>query len=72
MPFTAGVGENDKITRKKVCEYLGFLEIENFTTRPIPRGTGNRNFHPDSKVSVLVIPTNEELAMLEKTLALVK
>ncbi len=28
IAFTAGVGENDKATRKAVCEYLGFLGVK--------------------------------------------
>ena len=28
IAFTAGVGENDKVTRKNVCEYLGYLGVK--------------------------------------------
>ena len=72
IAFTAGVGENDKITRKKVCEYLGFLGIEIDDEANSKRGQEIVISTPDSKVSVLVIPTNEELAIARETLALVK
>ena len=72
IAFTAGVGENDKITRKKVCDYLAFLGIEIDDEANSKRGQEIVISTPDSKVSVLVIPTNEELAIARETLALVK
>lgn len=71
IAFTAGVGENDKVTRRKVCEYLGFLGIEINEDANAKRGEEIVISTPDSKVSVLVIPTNEELAIARETLALV-
>ena len=71
IAFTAGVGENDKITRKKVCDYLGFLGITIDDEANAKRGVEIVISTPDSKVSVLVIPTNEELAIARETLALV-
>ena len=71
IAFTAGVGENDKITRKKVCDYLGFLGITIDDEANAKRGEEIVISTPDSKVSVLVIPTNEELALARETLALV-
>ena len=72
IAFTAGVGENDKETRKKVCEYLAFLGIEIDDEANSKRGQEIVISTPDSKVSVLVIPTNEELAIARETLALVE
>ena len=72
IAFTAGVGENDKITRKKVCDYLAFLGLEIDDEANSKRGKEIVISTPDSKVSVLVIPTNEELAIARETLALVK
>ena len=69
IAFTAG--ENDKITRKKVCDYLGFLGITIDDEANAKRGEEIVISTPDSKVSVLVIPTNEELAIARETLALV-
>ena len=63
---TAGVGENDKITRKKVCDYLAFLGIGIDDEANSKRGQEIVISTPDSKVSVLVIPTNEELAIARR------
>lgn len=71
IAFTAGVGENDKITRKKVCDYLAFLGIEVNDEANAKRGEEVLISTPESKVAVLVIPTNEELAIARETLALV-
>ncbi len=71
IAFTAGVGENDKITRKKVCEYLAFLGIQVDDEANGKRGQEIRISTPDSKIAVLVIPTDEELAIARETLALV-
>ena len=62
MVFTAGIGENDDLTRAAVCDGLeGFgikLDLEaNGKRSPEARTIST----PDSKVKVLVIPTNEEL-----------
>lgn len=72
IAFTAGVGENDKITRKKVCEHMAFLGIEVNDEANAKRGEEILISTPESKVAVLVIPTNEELAIARETLALVK
>ena len=55
-----------------MCEYLGFLGIEIDDEANSKRGQEIVISTPDSKVSVLVIPTNEELAIARETLALVK
>lgn len=69
--FTAGIGENDKNMRKKICAYLGYLGIEIDDEANGKRGEENVISTPDSKVTVLVIPTNEELAIARETVALV-
>lgn len=71
IAFTAGVGENDKITRKKVCDYITFLGIEINDEANAKRGEEVLISTPESKVAVVVIPTNEELAIARETLALV-
>ena len=68
--FTAGIGENDGAIRKEVCSYLGFLGIEIDDTANAKRGEEVVISTPDSKVKVLVIPTNEELAIARETVAL--
>jgi acetate kinase len=60
--FTAGVGENDAITRELVCrdmEYMGlYLDKEKNNTKV----SGLREISkPGSGVKILIIPTNEEL-----------
>lgn len=71
IAFTAGVGENDKITRKKVCGHMAFLGIQVDDEANSKRGKEIVISTPDSKVTVMVIPTNEELAIARETLALV-
>ena len=73
IAFTAGIGENVALVRRKVCEYLGYLGIT------IQEELNEKTFGDevtlsttDSKVKVCVIPTNEELAIARETVALVK
>ncbi len=70
--FTAGIGENDAQTRARICSYLGYLGIEIDEEANGKRGQEIVISTPDSKVKVLVIPTNEELAIARDTVALVK
>lgn len=72
IAFTAGVGENDKGTRKAVCSYLGYLGVEIDDQANDVRGKETVISTADSKVKVMLIPTNEELAIARETLALVK
>ena len=72
IAFTAGVGENDKVTRKAVCEYLGYLGVKIDDEANDVRGKRTMISAPDSKVKVMLIPTNEELAIARETLALVQ
>ncbi len=72
IAFTAGVGENDKNTRKKVCEYLEFLGTEIDEERNNVRGEERIVSKEGSKVTIMAVPTNEELAIARQTLALVK
>jgi len=59
--FTAGVGENDKSMRASVCQELDYLGIEiNHDTNLNYAGGIVDISQTDSKVRVLVIPTNEE------------
>ena len=71
IAFTAGIGENDSSIRAKVCEYLGYLGIQLDAEANKKRGEEIEISTPDSKVKVLVIPTNEELAIARETVALV-
>jgi len=69
--FTAGVGENNPMVRKKVCEYLGYMGIEIDDEANLVRGDEKEISTASSNVKVLVIPTNEELAIARETVALV-
>ena len=69
--FTAGIGENAALVRTKVCEYLGYLGITLDQEANGKRGEEIAISTPDSKVTVMVIPTNKELAIARETVALV-
>ena len=71
IAFTAGVGENDKAGRKAICEYLGYLGVKIDDEANDVRGEERVISAADSKVKVMLIPTNEELAIARETLALV-
>ena len=68
--FTAGIGENAAHIRSMICDYLGFLGITIDEEKNAVRGKEMEISTPDSKVSVFVIPTNEELAIARETAAL--
>lgn len=70
--FTAGVGENSPLVRKLACERLGYLGIALDGAKNDKRGEELEISTSDSKVKVLVVPTNEELAIARETAALVK
>ncbi len=69
--FTAGVGENAGIVRTFVCEYLGYLGIALDQEANGRRGQDIVISTPDSQTTVMVIPTNEELAIARETVRLV-
>lgn len=69
--FTAGVGENSPLVRNLACERLGYLGIALDQEKNAKRGEELEVSTPDSKVKVLVVPTNEELAIARETFALV-
>lgn len=71
ITFTAGVGENDEIVRRMVCEKLApfgvKLDMEKNDTRSKePRIIST----PDSSVIIAVVPTNEELAIAQRSAAI--
>ena len=70
--FTAGVGENSPIVRKEICEnYLSFLGIKIDDEANDFKGQERIISTPDSKVTVMVIPTNEELVIARDTYEIV-
>ena len=70
--FTAGVGENASVIREKVCDYLGYLGVE-LDKEKNNNLSGDTEYisTEDSKVKVIVLPTNEELAIARETVKLV-
>ena len=70
--FTAGVGENNAPVRKMICEYLTYLGTELDEEKNTIRGEEIIISKPCSKVTLMVVPTNEELAIARETLELVK
>ena len=69
--FTAGVGENGPNTRKGICDYLGYLGVKLDDAANEVHGEEKIISSPDSKVTVICLPTNEELAIARETVALV-
>jgi acetate kinase len=68
--FTAGIGENEKGIRRKICEYLSPLGIEIDEKK-----NENNNLiisKSSSKIKILVIPADEELMMVRQTLKRIK
>ncbi|QDY82979.1 acetate kinase [Paenibacillus polymyxa] len=71
--FTAGVGENSVVLRKRVLEQLTFLGIElDESLNAVRSGEIRRITTANSKVEVLIIPTNEELVIARDTFRLVQ
>ena len=69
--FTAGVGENQWSTRQESCEGLEFLgvKIDKELNKGL-RGVEKVISTPDSKVTVCIIPTDEELMIATDTMNL--
>ena len=70
--FTGGVGENQAITRETVCSGMEFCGIKlDKELNAKVHGTETIISAPDSKVKVIVVPTNEELVIARDTVAIV-
>lgn len=67
--FTAGIGENQWIHRKVICENLGFLgvKLSKELNRSTFGGKEGKISSNDSSVDVYVIPTNEEIVIARDT-----
>ena len=73
LVFTGGVGENQAGTRQYVCEGLSYLGVEiDSALNAKTRGEEVELSTPNSKVRVVVIPTDEEFMIASDTLELVK
>ncbi len=69
--FTAGVGENDMSMREIICDNLGNLGIKLDPVKNKVRGKETIISKEDSKVKLLLIPTNEELMIARDTYRIV-
>ena len=69
--FTAGIGENNGGHRAAICEYLEFLGLKIDPEQNSKRGSELVISAPDSKIKVLLIPTNEELMIAQDTMDLI-
>ena len=71
LVFTAGIGENDPYIRAEIMKGLSFLGIELDEEANNVRGEERIISKPGSKVTVCLIPTDEELMIASDTAALV-
>ena len=69
--FTAGVGENDAVTRMAIASGLEFMGVKMDAEANNTRGHEAVVSAADSKVKVLLIPTDEELMIAMDTAAIV-
>lgn len=69
--FTAGIGENDSDVRRRTLQNMDYLgvKLDEEKNAHCPRGTIAEIQAADSKVKILVIPTNEELVIARETVA---
>ena len=72
IAFTAGVGENNAAARSLIGDYLGYLGTNIDPEKNKVRGEEIILSDEGSKVTVMVVPTNEELAIAKETVRLVK
>ena len=72
IALTAGIGENNYRVRRGICDYLGYLGVTVDDEKLKVRGEDLIVSTDDSKVKVMIVPTNEELAIARQTLELVK
>ena len=70
--FTAGLRENSGMIREKICANLGYLGVELNPEENKKRGEDLIISTENSKVKVLAVPANEELAIARETVALLK
>jgi len=73
LVFTAGIGENSPLVRKKCCENLGFFGVKIDDERNEEEVRIEQQISSDdSKVKVFAIPTNEELVIAMDTERIIK
>ncbi|MCL1800960.1 MAG: acetate kinase, partial [Promicromonosporaceae bacterium] len=78
LTFTAGVGENDVDIRQELVDRLGFLGLHVDPAKNAVRSKEPRIISPDADIAkfekgegpiVMVVPTNEELAIAQQAVA---
>ncbi|MBN2616528.1 MAG: acetate kinase [Bacteroidales bacterium] len=69
--FTGGIGENDTLIRRKVLSEMEFLGIQTDSKKMDIRGKETIISSSDSKVTVMIIPTDEELVIAKDTYQMV-
>ena len=67
LSFTAGVGEKSPYCREHICKQLGFLGATLDLTKNEIKGEEAIISKPNSKIAILVVPTNEELMIAKET-----
>ena len=72
IAFTAGIGENNAQVREMIGEYIGFLGTNINKEKNQIRGEEVIISDEGNKVTVMVIPTNEELAIARETVRMIK
>lgn len=70
--FTGGVGENQTKTREAICRQFEFMGVSFNAEANKVRGEEIEISGPDSKVHVVVIPTDEEMMIAQDTAAIVE
>ena len=71
--FTGGIGENSPKCRREICSDLEYAGIVPDLVKNEIIGKGIQEInHPDAKVKILVIPTNEEIMIARETLKLIR
>ncbi len=68
IAFTAGIGENSYGVRSRVCPYLAWLGAEVEDEKLKIRGEEMIVSKPGSRLTVMIVPTNEELMIARQTM----
>ncbi len=70
--FTGGIGENHSVSREIVCNNMGYMGIKlDLDKNSKIRGEEAIISAPDSKVTVMVVPTDEEYMIASDTMHIV-
>ncbi len=74
LVFTAGIGENTSVIREAICANMDYFGIKIDKEKNLQKNDGKLHdiSAQNSKVKVLVIPTNEELVIARETKELLK